>query len=164
MARQPLTAVTEAAPLRSQRLLDLDVRQRGVDPNDKSAGNAQQFQLPATAQHHQEVVSRGGHQAFVRPSDGLADAEASLAGPYLADACRPPSALCGVKITVSAGPTSWPVIPTRQHPDGHTLPPTRTSPARRRPPMMGTRWPIPVLPTGKPLRGETPSHHITMGQ
>ena len=52
--------------------------------NAKSAGKTQRLQLPATAPHHREVVSRGGHQAFVRPS------EASLAGPYPADACRPP--------------------------------------------------------------------------
>ena len=39
------------------------------------------------------------------------------------------------------------------------LPPPRISPASRRPPRMGMRWPIPLLSTGKPLRGETP--HIT---
>ena len=105
VARQLLTAVTEAALLRSERLLDLDARQRGIDPNAKSAGNAQWFQLPATAPHHREVVSRGGHQAFVRPSDGCADAEVSLDGPYPVGACRPPSAPCGVV----AGPTSCPL-------------------------------------------------------
>ena len=61
----------------------------------KSAGNAQRLQLPATAPHHREIVSRGCHQAFVRPSEGCADAEASLAGTYPADACRPPNASCG---------------------------------------------------------------------
>ena len=74
-------------------------------------------------------------------SDGCVDAEASLAGPYPSDACRPP--------------TSWPAIPTWQPPDGHALPPTRTIPASRRPPMMGTRWRIPLPPTGKPLRGDS---------
>ena len=108
LQRLAATAITEAAPLRSDRLLDLDTRQRVVDPNAKSAGKAQQFQLAATAPHHREVVSRGDHQAFVRPSDGCADTEASLAGPYPADACRPPSAQCGV----GAEPTSWPAIPT----------------------------------------------------
>ena len=135
-----------------KRLLDLDAWQQGLDPNAKSAGNAQWFQLPATAPHHREVVSRGGHQAFVRTSDGCADAEASLAGPYPADACRPPIAPCGV----GAGPMSWTAVPTWQPPDGHALPPTQTSPASSRPPRTGTRWPIPLLPTGKPLRSETP--------
>ena len=71
--------------------------------------------------HHREVVSRGGHQSFVRPSDGCANAEASVAGPYPADACRPPIAPCGV----GAGPTIWTVgaVPTWQPPDGHTPPP-----------------------------------------
>ena len=71
--------------------------------------------------HHREVVSRGGHQSFVRPSDGCANAEASVAGPYPADACRPPSAPCGV----GAGPTIWTVgaVPTWHPPDGHTPPP-----------------------------------------
>ena len=88
MARQPLTLVAEAARLRSDRLLDLDAQQRGVDPIVKSTGNAQRFQLPATTPHHREVVLRGGHQAFVRPSNGCADAEAPVVGPYPADACR----------------------------------------------------------------------------
>ena len=40
-----------------------------------------------------------------------------------------------------------------------TPPPTRTNHASRRPPRMGTRQPIPLLPTGKPLRGENSKHH-----
>ena len=108
VARQPLTAVTEAVPLRSERLLDPDARQRRVDANAKSAGKAQRLQLPATARHYREVVSRGGHQTFVRPYDGCADVVASQAGTYHADACRPPSAPCGV----GAGPTSCPAILT----------------------------------------------------
>ena len=147
------TAVTEAPPLRSECLLDPDAWQRGVDANAKSAGNAQWLQLSATAPHHREVVSRGGHQAFVQPSDGCADAEASLAGPYPAEARRPPSAPC----SVGAGPTSWTPVPFWQPADGHTPPPKRTSPASRRLPK---RWPIPLLSTVKPLRGETP--RITM--
>ena len=55
-----------------------------------------------------------------------------------------------------AGPTSWTAIPAWQHLDGRALPTRRTSPASRRPPRMGTRHPIPLLPTGKPLRGTTP--------
>ena len=43
VARQPLTAVTEAAPLCSERLLDTDAWQRGMDANAKSTGNAQRF-------------------------------------------------------------------------------------------------------------------------
>ena len=39
--------------------------QRVFDVNAKSAGNAQWRQLPAATSHHREVVSRGGHQAFV---------------------------------------------------------------------------------------------------
>ena len=113
---QPLTAVTEAPYLCSECLLDPAARQRGVDANTKSAGNAQWLQLSATAPHHREVVSRGGHQAFVRPSDGCADAEASLAGPYPADARRPPSAPC----SVGARPTSWTTVPTWQPADRHT--------------------------------------------
>ena len=93
MARQPLTPVTQAAPLRSECLLDPEARQRGVDVNTKSAGNSQWLQLPTATPHHREVVSRGGHQAFVRSSDGCADVEAPVAGPYPADACRPPSAV-----------------------------------------------------------------------
>ena len=77
LARQP---VTEAAPLRSEYLLDSDARQRDVDANAKSTGNAQRLQLQAATQHHREVVSRGGHQAFLRPSDGFANAEASVVG------------------------------------------------------------------------------------
>ena len=80
MARQSLTPVTQAAPLRSECLLDPDARQRGVDANAKSAGNAQ---LPAATSHHQEVVSRRGHDAFVRPSEGCADEKASVAGHIL---------------------------------------------------------------------------------
>ena len=117
MARQPLTPVTQAAPLRSECLPDPDERQRGVDANAKSAGNAHWLQLPAATPIHWEVVSRG-HQAFVRPSDGCANAEASVAGPYLEDVCRPPSAPCGV----GAGPTSWNALPTWQPPDGHAPP------------------------------------------
>ena len=45
-----------------------------------------------------------------RPSDGCA-------GPYPADACRPPSASCGV----GAGPTSWTAIPARHPLDGNAL-------------------------------------------
>ena len=74
VARQPLTAVSEAAPLRSERLLDLNARQRGVDANVKSAGNDKRFQLSTTAPHHREVISGGCHQAFLRPADGCADA------------------------------------------------------------------------------------------
>ena len=85
-------------------------------------------------------------------SGGCADAEAPVAGPHPANACRPPSAPCGV----GAGPTSWTAIPAWQPLDGHALPTRRTSPASRRPPRMGTRHPIPLLPTGKPLRGTTP--------
>ena len=125
-----------------------------------SAGNAERFQLQATTSHHQEVVSRGGHHSFVRPSDGCADAEAPVAGPQPANACRPPSAPCGV----GAGPTSWTAIPAWQPLDGHALPTRRTSPASRRPPMMGTRHPIPLLPTGKPLRGTTPNMMMMMIQ
>ena len=51
-------------------------------------------------------------------SDGCADAEASLAGPHPVDACRSPSAPCGV----GAGPTSWTAVPTWQPPDGHAPP------------------------------------------
>ena len=76
VARQPLAPVTEAAPLGSECLLDHDARQRGADANTNSAGNAQRLHLSATAPHHREVVSRGGHQAFVRPSDGCSDGEA----------------------------------------------------------------------------------------
>ena len=65
MARHPLTAATEDAPLSSECFLDPDARQRGVDANAKSAGNAQRLQLSATAPHHREVVSRGGHKSFV---------------------------------------------------------------------------------------------------
>ena len=101
VARQPLTAVSEAAPLRSERLLDLNARLRGVDANAKSAGNAERLQLSATAPNHREVVSGGGHQTFLRPADGCADPEAPLAGPHPADAWRPPSAPCG-KAVVSA--------------------------------------------------------------
>ena len=155
MARQPLTPVTQAAPLRSECLLDSHTWQRGVDVNAKSAGNAQWLQLQAATPHHREVVSRGGHQAFVRPSDGCANAEASVAGPYPADACQPPSAPCGV----GAGSTNWTALSTWQPLDGHAPPPNRTSHASRRQPRMGTRQPIPLLPTGKPLRGETPRHH-----
>ena len=139
-------------PRRSECLLDPDARQRGVDTYAKSAGNAQRVQLPATTSHHRDVVSRGGHDAFVRPSDGCADAEAPVAGPHPANACRSPSAPCGV----GAGPTSWTAIPAWQPLDGHALPTRRTSPAIHRPPRMGTRHSIPLLPTGKPLRGTTP--------
>ena len=128
--------------LRSGCLLDPDERQRDVDANDKSAGNAQRLQLSATTPHHREVVSRGGHQAFVRHSDGCANAETSVAGAYPADACRPPSAPCGV----GAGPTNWTALTTWQLTIG---------PASRRPPRMGTRQPIPLLSTGKPLRSAT---------
>ena len=85
VARQPHTPVTEAAPLRSERLLDPDARQRGVDTNAKSTGNAQRIQLAETTPHQREVVSRGGHPAFIRPPDGCAKAEAPVAGPNPAD-------------------------------------------------------------------------------
>ena len=159
MARQPLTPVIQAAPLRSECLLDSDAGQRGVDVNAKSAGNAQWLQLPAATPHHREVVSRGGHQAFVRPSDGCANAQSSVAGPYPADACRPPSAPCGF----GAGPTNWTALSTWQPLDGHAPPPNRTSHASRRPPRMGMRQPIPLLPTGKPLMDETSRHHHHQG-
>ena len=94
MERQPLTPVTE--PQCRECLLDPDARLRGVNANAKSAGNTQWLQISATALHHREVVSRGGHQAFVRPSDGCADAEASIAGLHPADACLTPSASCDV--------------------------------------------------------------------
>ena len=68
MARQPPTPVPEATPLRSECLLDLNARQRGVDANAKSAGNAERLQLSATSPHHREVVSGGSHQAFLRPA------------------------------------------------------------------------------------------------
>ena len=93
MARQPPTPVPEATPLCSECLLDLNARQRGVDANAKSAGNAERLQLSATSPHHREVVSGGSHHAFLRSADGCADAEAPLAGPHPSDACRPPSAL-----------------------------------------------------------------------
>ena len=142
----------QASTIRSKCLFDADARQRGVDCYAKSAGNAERVQLPATTSHHREVVSRGGHHTFVRPSDGCADAEAPVAGPHPANACQPPSAPCGV----GAGSTSWTAISDWQPLDGHALPTRRTSPASRRPPRMGTRHPIPLLPTGKPLRGTTP--------
>ena len=49
-----------------------------------------------------------------------------------------------------------------QYPDGHAPPTNGTTSASRRPPRMGTRWPIPLLSTGKPLRGATPTHHHHM--
>ena len=147
--------VTQAAPLRSECLLDPDARQRGVDANAKSAGNTQWLQLPAATSHHREVVSRGGYYAFVRPSEGCADEKASVARPYPADACRPPSAPCGD----GAGSTNWTALSTWQPLDGHAPPPNRTNHASRRPPTMGTRQPIPLLPTGKPLRDENSKHH-----
>ena len=104
----PLTPVTQAAPLRSECLLDPDARHRGVDANVKSAGNTQRLQLPTATPHHQEVVSRGGHQAFERPSDGYANAETSVARPYPADTCRPPSAPCGVGSGPHTGPPYQP--------------------------------------------------------
>ena len=107
---------------------------------------------PGNTSQHREVVSRGSHHSFVRPSDGCADAKAPVAGPDPAIACRPPSAPCGD----GAGPTSWTAIPVWQPLDGHALPTRRTGPVSRRPPRMGTRHPIPLLPTGKPLRGTTP--------
>ena len=128
--------VTEAGPLHSEHLLDLDARQRGVDLNVKSAGNAQRLQLPAATLHHREVViSRGDHQAFVRLSNGCADTDAPVVGPYPADACRPPSAPGGF----GAGSTSWTPVQTWQPLDGHATPPKQTSPASHRPPRMGTR-------------------------
>ena len=132
VARQPLIPVTEAAFLRSERLLNLGGRQRGVDPNVKSAGNTQRLQLPAATPHHQEVVSRWGYQAFVRPSNGCANAEAPVVGPYPADACRPPNAPCGV----GAAPTSWTPGPTWQPPGRQAIPPKLTSPASHRLPRM----------------------------
>ena len=59
-----------ALKLHSQRLLDPNARQRGVDTNAKSYGNARRIQLPATTPHHREIISRGGHQAFIQPPDG----------------------------------------------------------------------------------------------
>ena len=106
MARQPPTLVPEATPL--------NARQRGVDANAKSVGNTERLQLSATSPHHREVVSGGSHHAL-RPADGCADAEAPLAGPHPSDACRPPSAPCGV----GTGPTRWTAISTWQYPDGH---------------------------------------------
>ena len=92
----------------------------GMNVNAKSAGNAQWLQLPAATPHHREVISRGGHQTFVRPSDGCANTEASVAGLYPADACRPPSAPCG------AGPTNWTALSTWQPLDGHAPLPNRS--------------------------------------
>ena len=65
-----------------------------------------------------------------------------MAGPYTVDACRPPSAPCGV----GAGPTNWTALSTWQPLDGHAPSPNRTSHASRRPPRMGKRQPIPLLP------------------
>ena len=76
------------------------------------------IQLAATTPHHREVVSRGGHSAFIRPPDGCSKAEAPVAGPHPADACRPPSAPCGA----GAGPTSWAALPAWQPTDGHAPP------------------------------------------
>ena len=154
MARQPPTPVPEATPLRSECLLDLNAQQRGVDANGKSAGNAEWLQLSATSPHHREVVSGGSHHAFLRP----AERKRRHHWPHPSDACRPPSALCGV----GTGPTRWTAISTWQYPDGHALPTNGTTSASRRPPRMGTRWPIPLLSTGKPLRGATPTHHHTI--
>ena len=50
--------LSRSLKLRSECLLDPDARQRGVDANAKSAGNAQWLQLPAATSHHREVVSR----------------------------------------------------------------------------------------------------------
>ena len=44
---------------------DPDARQRDVDTNAKSTDNAQRIQLAATTPYHREVVSRGGHPAFI---------------------------------------------------------------------------------------------------
>ena len=123
--------------------------QRAVDANAMSADNGQWLQLSATTPHHREVVSRGGHQAFVRPSGGYANTEASVAGSYPADACRPPSA----SRVVGAVRTNWTAL------SQHGPLPTRTSPASRRPPRMNTRQPIPLLPAGMPFMGATPRHH-----
>ena len=74
MARQPPTPVPETKPIRSECLLDLNARQRSVDANAKSAGNAEWLQLSATSPHHRKVVSGGSHHAFLRPANGCADA------------------------------------------------------------------------------------------
>ena len=89
-----------------------------LETNAKSTGNAQRIQLAATTPHHREVISRGGHPAFIRPPDGCAKAEAPVAAPHPADACRTPSAPC----CAGAGPTSWAALPTWQPTDGHAPP------------------------------------------
>ena len=122
----------------------------GERPRTERILNINDWIIGMTYMYYEHLVR--GHQAFVRPSDGCANAEASVAGPYRADDCRSPSAPCGV----GAGPTNWTALSTWQPLDGHAPSPNRTNHANRRPPRMGTRQPI---PTGKPLRGKTPRHH-----
>ena len=65
VARQPLTAVSEAAPLRSERLLDLNARQRGVDANAKSAGNG------FNSRQLHRITGRSYREEATRPSYDL---------------------------------------------------------------------------------------------
>ena len=91
-------------------------------------------------------------------ADGYADEDTPVAGSHPANAWRPPSAPCGV----GAGPMSWTPIPAWQPLDGHAPPSKWTTSASRRPPMMGTRLPIPLRSTGKPLRGALPTRrHVS---
>ena len=125
--------------------VDPDARQRGVDPNVKNAGNAQWLQL---LQLHR--ISGRSYREATKPSynlltNGCADVEAPVAGPYPADACRPPSAV--LALGQRAGPpyqpdsllmdTPFPLdeLVLRAAEDGHETP--DSSPHYRKAPIKG---------------------------
>ena len=108
------------------------------------------LQFPLATTHHWEVVSRGGHQAFVRPFNGCADGDASVAGPSPADRLVR-------RVALALGQQNWTALPTWLPLDGHAPPLTELV---IRPPRMGTRQTSPSYTNL--LRGEPPNIIISI--
>ena len=98
------------------------------------------------------ITGRSYREEATKPSYDLLTAVRTRRHHWLGYILRMPADRLVRRVVLAMGQRAGPWQP----PDGHAPPHTRTSSASRRPPRMGTIWPIPLLPTGKPLRAETP--------
>ena len=103
------------------------------------------------------ITGRSYRDEATTPSYDLLKAVRTRRHQWLGHILRMPSDRLLRRAVLALGQQT--ALSTWQPLDGHALPRTRTNHASRRPPRMSTRQPIPLLPTGKPLRGENSKHH-----
>ena len=106
------------------------------------------------------ITGRSYQEEAITPSYDLLTAVRTRRHHWLGHILRMPADRLVCRAVLALGQRErWTAISTWQYPEGHAPPTNGNTSASRRPPRMGTRWPIPLFSTGKPLRGATPTHH-----